>query len=102
MKYKTTTYNQGTDRMLDIIYDSVITGRDKAIEDVAELTSGNSSSSWMKKQGFTSGSDYVASQYKSQVSKKQDNMDKILKQWYTLPTSATETQTDTDTSGSAE
>ena len=34
-KFKTTIYDQGTDRMLDLIYDSVINGRDKTLEDYA-------------------------------------------------------------------
>ena len=90
-KFKTTTYNQGTDRMLNLIYANVITGRDKALEDVAEETSGKSSASWMKAQGFTGTSAYVAEQYTSQLSGKQTKLDNILKKWYTLPTSASET-----------
>ena len=90
-KYKTTTYNQGTSRMLDLIYANVISGRDKALEDVAEETSGKSSASWMKAQGFTGTSAYVASQYESQLSGKQAKLDKILEKWYSFSTSASET-----------
>ena len=90
-KFKTTTYNQGTDRMLNIIYDNVITGRDKALEDAAEGTSGKTSSSWMKGQGFLGTSAFVVEKYQSQLSGKQTKLDDILKKWYDLPTSATET-----------
>ena len=90
-KFKTTTYNQGTDRMLNIIYDNVITGRDKALEDAAEGTSGKTSSSWMKGQGFLGTSSFVVEKYQSQLSGKQTKLDDILKKWYDLPTSATET-----------
>ncbi len=90
-KFKTTTYNQGTDRMLNIIYANVITGRDKALEDAAEGTSGKTSSSWMKGQGFLGTSSFVVDKYKSELSSKQTKLDDILKKWYDLPTSATET-----------
>ncbi|MBR4770637.1 MAG: hypothetical protein IK090_06880 [Clostridia bacterium] len=90
-KFKTTTYNQGTDRMLNIIYDNVITGRDKALEDTAEGTSGKTSSSWMKGQGYLGTSAFVVEKYQSQLSGKQTKLDDILKKWYDLPTSATET-----------
>ena len=90
-KFKTTTYNQGTDRMLDIIYASVITARDKALEDTAEQTSGKSSGSWMKSQGYTGTSAFIAEKYLSELSGKQTKLDKILEKWYALPTSASET-----------
>ncbi len=90
-KFKTATYNQGTDRMLDLIYANVITGRDKALEDVAEETSGKSSGSWMKGLEYTGTSANVASLYESELSGKQTKLDNILKKWYDLPTSSSET-----------
>ena len=89
-KYRTTTYNQGTDRMLDLIYASVITGRDKALEDVSEETSGKTGASWMKGSGFTGGSAFVVEKYQSELSNKQKKLDNIMKIWYNLPTSETE------------
>ncbi len=90
-KYKTTTYNQGTDRMLDIIYDHVISGREKALEDVAEGTSGKSSGSWMKGLEYTGTSADVASLYQSHLSNKQGKLDTILTKWYELPVTPSET-----------
>jgi len=83
MKYKTTVYNQGTDRMLDIIYDSVITGRDKMIED---CVGGNNRFAIIMRSGnceVTSGD--LASQYQSVVSSKQSMLNGIIRTWYTLP-----------------
>jgi len=91
-KYKTTTYNQGTDRMLDLIYDHIITGRDKALEDVSEETSGRTSASWMKAKDFAGGSSYVVQQYQEYLSTKQESLDEIFKKWYTLPTVETEAE----------
>ena len=84
MKYKVTTYNQGTDRMLNIIYKSILYGRDKTVDDVA----GSSNNRWhgyMRKQHFQAGSDYIATQYASCISSKQSALDRIMKKWYTLP-----------------
>ena len=83
MKYKTTTYNQGTDRMLDIIYDSVITGRDKMIED---CVGGNDRFIIIMRSGNceVTSSD-LASQYQSAISSKQAMLDGIIRTWYTLP-----------------
>ena len=85
MKYKTTTYNQGTDRMLDIIYDSVITGRDKMIEDCVGTTS---RFFWIMMRGKCEvTSSELASQYQSCINTKQALLDKILRTWYELPKS---------------
>ena len=83
MKYKTTVYNQGTDRMLDIIYNSVITGRDKMIED---CVGGNNRFIIIMRSGnceVTSGD--LASQYQSVISSKQSMLNGIIRTWYTLP-----------------
>ena len=90
-KFKTTTYNQGTDRMLDIIYKHVISGRDKALEDTAEQTSGKSSGSWMKGLEYTGTSADVASLYEANLSNKQGKLDTILTKWYELPVTPSET-----------
>ena len=90
-KFKTTTYNQGTDRMLDIIYENVITGRDKALEDVAQETNGKTTASWLKASEFVGGSDYVVSRYNSELTERQAKLDRILTKWYALPTSSSET-----------
>ena len=85
MKYKTTTYNQGTDRMLDIIYDSVITGRDKMIEDCVGT---DSRFFWIMMRGKCEvTSSELASQYQSCINTKQALLDKILRTWYELPKS---------------
>ena len=84
MKYKVTVYNQGTDRMLDLIYNSILFGRDKTIDDLAGTTS-NRWHSLMRLQHFEAGSDYVTGQYESCRSSKQTALDRVMKKWYTLP-----------------
>ena len=81
-KYKTTTYNQGTDRMLDLIYDSILYGRDKTVDD---LVGGQRWHSLMKEQHFAVGSDYISTQYASMVSGRQTKLNGHLNTWYTLP-----------------
>ncbi|MBR5044767.1 MAG: hypothetical protein IKX66_05400 [Clostridia bacterium] len=85
-KYKTTTYNQGTDRMLEIIYDGITYGRDKAVEDLLGQTLRQCR--WhaiMKTEHFTAGSSEIAQQYQSLLSAKQKIIDADMKKWYTLP-----------------
>ena len=85
MKYKTTVYNQGTDRMLNIIYNSVITGRDKMIEDCVGT---DSRFFWVMMRGkceVTSAE--LASNYQSYINTKQTLLDKVLRTWYELPKS---------------
>ena len=82
MKYKVTTYDQGTDRMLDIIYDSILWGRDKMVEDR------NEEPRWhglMRTGLFLVGSDYIAQQVRETVTRKQAALDDVMKTWYTLP-----------------
>ena len=81
-KYRTTTYNQGTDRMLDIIYDSIQYGRDKTVDD---LVGGDRWHSLMKDQQFHGGADFITRQYASLVGGKQRKLDGYLEKWYTLP-----------------
>ena len=82
MKYKVTTYDQGTDRMLDLIYAHILWGRDKTIEDV------NTDPRWhrlMKENQFTVGSDYISQQYEANLAMKQKVLDRVMETWYTLP-----------------
>ena len=81
-KYKTTIYNQGTDRMLDLIYDSILYGRDKTVDD---LIGGQRWHGLMRDEKFHAGSDYITAQYASLVSGKQNKLNDRLKTWYTLP-----------------
>ncbi len=83
MKYKTTVYNQGTDRMLDIIYDSVITGRDKMIEDC--IGGNNRFAIIMRSGNCEVTSSDLASQYQAIITSKQTALDGIIRTWYTLP-----------------
>ena len=91
MKYKNTVYNQGTDRMLDLIYDSVVNGRDKSIEDLMRGDNTCKGLQWhnfMKKEGrLDHDASYIASEYKSARDTKQAYLDSILNTWYGLPTS---------------
>ena len=88
-KYKTTVYNQGTDRMLDLIYNHTINGRDKAIEDIMGTDSTCKPLRWhvlLKTDNqFTHDSSYLAAQYASAVSAKQAYLNEKLATWYTLP-----------------
>ncbi len=81
-KYKTTTYNQGTDRMLEIIYDSVRYGRDKTVDDL------NKDPRWhriMMSEKFVAGSDVITTRYDEALPAKQALLDNVMKTWYTLP-----------------
>ena len=93
-KYDTMEYNQGTDRMLDLIYDSVLYGRDKTVEDLVEKIVGSGTAkrwhSMMKNGQFMVGSDEIKQQYDSLVSVKQAVLDDIMRTWYGLPTSGSE------------
>ena len=85
-KYETTVYNQGTDRMLDLIYDAILFGRDKAVEDLLGQTLRESR--WhaiMKSQHFVAGSEYITQQYEALYALKQNLLDNDMKKWYTLP-----------------
>ncbi len=82
-KYKTAVYNQGTDRMLELIYANIVGGRDKMIENVV-----GGDIKWheeMKKSGFTyTASDFV-SVYEANYPSKQNVLDDIIRKWYTYP-----------------
>jgi len=87
-KYKTTRYNQGTDRMLTLIYDSVISGRDKMIEDAMSSSGSSGNDRWhaiLDSGKYTTDSSGLAEKYQSAVSNKQSHLDRILTTWYTLP-----------------
>ena len=82
MKYNVTTYDQGTDRMLDIIYDGILYGRDKTVDDL------NAEPRWHRKmmeQKFVAGADYISTLYESNLAAKQKLLDEVMKTWYTLP-----------------
>ena len=82
MKYKVTTYHQGTDRMLDIIYKSILYGRDKTVDDL------NVDPRWhrlMMGQKFVAGADYITTQYESFLTQKQRVLDQTMEKWYNLP-----------------
>ncbi|MBR5044533.1 MAG: hypothetical protein IKX66_04215 [Clostridia bacterium] len=91
-KYKTTDYNQGTDRMLDLIYDSVITARDKALDDAVDCMPDGRPLRFhtrLKDGGgnhFTNDSSFIASEYAVIVSSKTSIVNQILAKWRELPT----------------
>ena len=81
-KYKTTTYDQGTDRMFDIIYDSILWGRDYWVEGE------NMEPRWhtsMRQNHFAVGADYISQLYESARPSKQRLLDNLMEKWYTLP-----------------
>ena len=89
MKYKVATHNQGTDRMLDLIYDSILYGRDKTVEDLvcpeSDDSRGDRWHSVLKEGEFCGGSSNLASQYKALRDKKQAKLDEYMAKWYGLP-----------------
>ena len=87
-KYDTMDYDQGTDRMLDLIYESVRYGRDKAIDDVVCMESRDDRwHSLLKEQELCGGSTVISGSYKALQEKKQTKLDEIMAKWYTLPKS---------------
>ena len=83
MKYKITTYNQGTDRMLNIIYAGILWGRDYTVDGE------NRDPRWhrlMMSQKFVAGSEYISTQYTTYLPMKTKRLDEHMKTWYTLPT----------------
>ena len=93
-KYDTMDYDQGTDRMLDLVYDTIRYDRDKAIDDIVGVMDEEElrNSRWhslLKDDEFCGGSSYISAEFKSVRQSKQDKLDKILTTWYTLPTSGT-------------
>ena len=82
-KYTTAVYNQGTDRMLELIYRSAISSRDKMIENYV-----GGSVKWheeMKKGGFEVPASELVSIYAANYPSKQSRLNEILALWYTLP-----------------
>ena len=88
-KYKTTIYNQGTDRMLNLIYANVLNGRDKAIEDLMRLNENCKQKVWhnLMKEGnrLNHTSADLVTGYASARDAKQAHLDTILETWYGLP-----------------
>ena len=84
-KYKMTTYDQGTDRMLDLVYENLANSRDKAVEDASMRKSGERFHGKMKDNEFVWGSAEVAAWYESARASKQANIDELLTNWYQRP-----------------
>ena len=84
-KYRTTTYNQGTDRMLTLIYESLTNARDKGIEDASMRKSGARFHGKMKDNAFVWGSAEVISWYEGERASKQAKIDELMEIWYNLP-----------------
>ena len=83
MKYRTTVYDQGTDRMLELIYASVISSRDKVIEyEVGGMVKWNEE---MQKGEFVVSSADLAAIYEANRQSKQNRLDEIIRNWYTYP-----------------
>ena len=87
-KYKTTRYNQGTDRMLSLIYDAITSARGKMIEDAVSGAGSSGSLRWhamLDAGSFGTTSADLAEKYQSAVATKQAKLDEIVATWYTLP-----------------
>ena len=91
-KYKVTENNQGTDRMRDIIYDCVITARDKALDDAIDCLDGGRGLRFhgkLKDGGdnhFTNDAAYINAEYAGIISEKQTLLEEVLTKWRSLPT----------------
>ena len=93
-KFKTTDYNQGTDRMLDLIYDSVITARDKALDDAIDCLEGGREVRFHQKlkggdAPFENDASFIASEYTKIISTKSSLLGQVLTTWRNLPTGDT-------------
>ena len=88
-KYRTTVYNQGTDRMFNLIYSRIVDGRDKSIEDMMRKGNGTTNYRWhvllMQGNEYTHDSSFLATQYAAAKTAKQAYLDDLLALWYTLP-----------------
>ena len=82
-KYKTTKYNQGTDRMFDIIYNGMVNGREEMIDD--NFAGDDRWHSMMKSTGYVNGSDYLIERYEALKGTKQNKLNQLLNTWYSLP-----------------
>ena len=88
MKYEITTYNLGTDRMLDIIYEGILYGRDKTVDDLICMGDDLRGERWhslLKDDDFEGGSSYFTTSYQSLRDAKQARLDEYMATWYTLP-----------------
>ena len=85
-KYKTTVYNQGTDRMLDLIYDSVLYGGAKVVDGAVKDAGGHRRWYDFMKDGkcVVTSADFI-SDFNSCVSAKQTTLDEVMDTWYALP-----------------
>ena len=93
-KFKTTDYNQGTDRMLDLIYDSVITARDKALDDAIDCLDGGREVRFHQRlkggdDAFKNDASFIAQDYASIIGTKRNLLDQVLTKWRNLPTGDT-------------
>jgi len=84
-KYKTTTYDQGTDRMLDLIYENIRYGGAKVIDDA--VGGGNRWHDIMKNGKCLVTAADLEDDFETQVNAKQETLDGILEKWYALPKS---------------
>ena len=85
-KYKTTVYNQGTDRMLDLIYDSILYGGAKVIDGAVKDDGGYRRWYDFMKDGecVVTSAEFI-SEFNSCVEAKQTTLDEVLDKWYKLP-----------------
>ncbi len=89
MKYKVTEFTTGTSDMLDLIYDSVVSSREKMIDDAISQINGD-----LKKYRFhfliSAGGfqplETFDSSYEAALTAKQAALQDFLETWYKLPT----------------
>ena len=102
MKYKNTTYDQGTDRMLDLIYDKVTNARDKAMEDTAESKGELRFHAKMKDHAFTWTSAEISSDYLANRDTKNAHINSVMNKWYNDLPQGTATYTPENTESTPE
>ena len=92
-KFKTTEYNQGTSRMLDLIYESVYYGGAKVIDGAIWAETNRAQQRWydyMKDARCVLTAGDFVDKYQSARDAKQAKLDEIMLKWYNLPTAETE------------
>ena len=93
-KYKTTVYNQGTDRMLDLIYESVQYGGAKVIDGAVKDQGGHKRWYDIMKDTPDKRCTVTSAEFKTEfdslVVAKQSTLDEIMDKWYNLPIAGSE------------
>ncbi|MBP5210185.1 MAG: hypothetical protein J6125_04910 [Clostridia bacterium] len=90
MKYKYTS-DAGTMEMLDMIYENIVSVREKALEDLVGINSSDANQyKWHSMligspRDYKSNADQIGTLYATAIQVKQAELDKLVKSWKNLP-----------------